>query len=235
MLKHTVYLLSFGAGLTVAQGSMVTLDEPSLGFEHGEVVTNQIPGLIISATGGIGQVQIFDTDLDDGPPSASDDDLKSPFEGGTLKDQLLGNALIIQENNGEPDDATKGTITLDYATPIASFAFTFVDIENPKKAEVELHGANGGSSTIGFETFASDFGAEWGDNSANSAGPLFLSGELIDMVVFNFKTSVAIPSFTAPQEFSIVSPIPEPNEIIAGTASIGMLSLVAWRRFKQRS
>lgn len=79
----------------------------------------------ISASGGINEAQIFDT----GNPTGGDPDLATPGYGAN-NTTALGGALIIQENNGAPDDnANGGTLSFDFASPATVNTITLIDIE----------------------------------------------------------------------------------------------------------
>lgn len=98
-------------------------------FPAGTNITNQIPGVSISATGGIDQAWIFDTDNFTG----GDSDLEAPFteiNGGPMLSP--GKVLIIQENNGgEPDDlaASGGIFDILFDVATTLFSIDFFDME----------------------------------------------------------------------------------------------------------
>ena len=81
-------------------------------------------GVNISATGGIGEAWVYNTD-----PAVpqGDPDLESNVGGG----------LIVQEpgNGTTPDDAVGGTLRLDFESPVESFDMLLLDID---EADVEI-------------------------------------------------------------------------------------------------
>ena len=109
----------------LAPASAATIDFEGLGLPVGTSITNQIPGVTISASGGIGEAWLFDTDS----PTGGDTDLQGPFNeinGGP--DISPGNILIVQENDdGIPDDLAGSAgvfdIVFDVATTLVSIDF----------------------------------------------------------------------------------------------------------------
>ena len=117
---------------TLAPASAATIDFEGLGLPVGTSITNQIPGVTISASGGIGQAWLFDT----GSPTGGDTDLQAPFneiDGGP--DISPGNILIVQENNGVIPDDLAGSggmfdIVFDVATTLISIDFFDMEINS---------------------------------------------------------------------------------------------------------
>jgi hypothetical protein len=95
------------------------------GFAAGTVITTQIPGMTISATGGVGKAMIFDSAV----PTGGDTDLKTPgyHASNTV---ALGKVLVIAENNSTPDDnATGGTLRFQFAEAQSVTSVRLLDIE----------------------------------------------------------------------------------------------------------
>ena len=69
------------------------------------------------ATGCTGTTVLFDSEN----PTGGDEDLAGPW----------GNILIIQENDGEPDDCgSGGSIVIDFGQPVDIFSIPLIDIED---------------------------------------------------------------------------------------------------------
>jgi hypothetical protein len=122
----TLFLLGT---LTVAPVSAATIDFEGLGLAVGTSITNQVPGVTISASGGIGEAWLFDT----GSPTGGDGDLGAPFseiDGGPTISP--GNVLIVQENDdGIPDDLAGSGGMLNFVFDVATtlFSIDFFDME----------------------------------------------------------------------------------------------------------
>lgn len=162
----------------LAPASAATIDFENPGLVAGTNVTNQIPGVTISAMGGVlNQAWIFDTEN----PTGNDDDLAAGFDeiNGLATDFHPGNVLIIQENglSTEPDDLGSAggmfSIVFDIATTL--FSIDFFDMEPDTLIEL----FNSSSILVAdFETLDSD--------TSNSTTP-----NLYEHLVFNGSDGVS--------------------------------------------
>lgn len=188
--------------ITLALGGVVALSgaaptETLIDFEglvHGEIVNSQFSadGLQISA---FNPNRDFDLAVafDSTRHSTRDPDLEDPFTGGNLpKNTRLGNLLIIQENDEIkdgiatlPDDEGSrpaGQIILNFDTPIETFGFDVVDLEDAVAEFSYVDFFNDGQfvGLVSFADFAPggafDQGAQFGDNSANRVAPIDIVG-----------------------------------------------------------
>lgn len=91
-------------------------------------ITNQISGVTISASSGIGEAWVYNTASD-----TADPDLASPFsEIGGGPDLSPGNILIVQENPlpGPPDDnGGGGTLSFSFSTSVQMVSIDVFDME----------------------------------------------------------------------------------------------------------
>lgn len=147
------------------------------GFAVGTNITNQIPGVTISATGGIDEAWIFDTDA----PTGGDTDLQAPFTeigGGPVLSP--GNILIIQENNdpGDADDlgTAGGIFDIEFDVATTLFSIDFFDME--EGTLIELFSGSFADLIASFETESSETDETPDDN-------------LYEHLVFNGSDGVA--------------------------------------------
>ena len=112
--------------LKFEQVKFVECDDPDAvkldfeGFNAGDVLTNQIDGVLITATGGSGDAMIFDSQN----PTGGDADLETQVA-------QLGNVLIVSEDgdSSDPDDVVGGSITFDFLNPSEIFDIKVIDTE----------------------------------------------------------------------------------------------------------
>jgi len=121
--------LATGTSTTVVNNQYATATgNDNFPLPNGAGVTFTATGGIVPA-GDIGIATVYNADfggIGAIAPNGQDTDLE--VGGG------LGNVLIIEENGtaanpGAPDDATDGTLIIDYELPVAEFGITFVDFE----------------------------------------------------------------------------------------------------------
>ena len=148
-------------GFVASSASADTIDFE--GFAVGTNITNQIPGVSISAAGGINQAWIFDTDA----PTGGDTDLQAPFTeigGGPVLSP--GNILIIQENNdpGDADDLgiAGGMFEIEFDVATTLLSIDFFDTE--EDTLIELFSASFADLIASFETDSSETGDAPDDN-----------------------------------------------------------------------
>ncbi len=172
--------LVFGA----LPASALTIDFE--GLANGEVVTN-VSGVTIIA-------ESFQRDFDyavafDSTATGTEDsDLEDDWAGGNLVGEVLGNLLILQENDAgcesgvcsRPDDEGRrpaGTLTLEFSTPTSIFGFDLIDIDSAvaENGALTLWDASGASVRIDFDVVLA--GLDIGDNTANRITP-YASKEL---------------------------------------------------------
>jgi hypothetical protein len=131
-------------GLVVASH---TVTEDFEGFAAGTVITNQLAGLLVSVQDEDGSctddARIFDSanptgtgsdDLDLGTPNEAFGGPGVGADGGATNDTALGNLLIIQEAEPNPDTndswddcAGGGTLRFDFASLVRMESVTLVD------------------------------------------------------------------------------------------------------------
>jgi hypothetical protein len=156
--------------------------------------------------------------------------------GNLAPSTVLDNLLIIQENDlgcntdicSVPDDEFSnpaGTIELDFRQlkeRHSTFQFDLVDIEDTtiEAGMIEFFLNGGLVQTFDFADFGPDYGAIWGDNSANRVD-LGLVGEF-DQILITMGGSGGITN--------IITTIPEPSTLaLSGLGLIG-IALVGRRR-----
>lgn len=163
------------------------------GLPHGTIVTNQIPGMTVSADNPnrpFDLAIIFDTNVN----NTADPDLEGPvWSAGNLAPNTdVGNILIIAENNTDangnglidsPDDEGNrpaGKIFLNLATTWTGFGFDLIDIDNDVDEDGGIKFLMGNSVVgfVGFDDIVNPnsphyrAGVVYGDHSANRIAPL---------------------------------------------------------------
>ena len=190
----------------------LTFDE----YEHGDVITEVSLGGGVTATvaaegnsrNSPDEATIFDTTLD----NTEDPDLEGPFTAdGVNFDFEAGRALIIQENDGEPDDDGRGGwISFTFSQAVSFLGFDFLDDEF-----VTVSDNNGNSAVVGTGT-----GPAF-DNYVTASGLLGFSD--VTELTFDFGgNSGAIDNL----EFEIAA-VPVPASLplmLAGLAGFGFAS-----------
>lgn len=211
-----------------AQAATITFE----GLAHGEIVTNQLAassGVTISAVNPNRphDLGIIFNSLETG---TSDPDLEGPsWDGGNLApDTILGNLLIIAENDGDsnldgliddPDDEghrPAGMLIFDFGDAMTEFGLDLVDVESPTAELGKVEFFSGGSSIgeVGFDEFVDntsvfyDPTVAFGNNSANRINPI-LASEIgatgFDRVIVHMGGSGAIDN---------INFVPEPTSMI---------------------
>ena len=167
------------------------------GLEHGRIVTNQFQashGVTISANN---PNRSFDLAVafDSTRTGTADPDLEDAWNVGNLAPStILGNMLIIQENNtgvsdgiaNTPDDEGNrpgGELIFRYASPINHFGFDIVDVEGvgSEPGVVRFYLSNTLVGQVALGAFVDsnsafyDASVVYGDNSANHLDPIFAS------------------------------------------------------------
>ncbi len=129
-------------------GTSITIDFD--GLPAGTIVSNQFPGVFISADGGStdgNAAMIFNT----ANPTGGDDDLATPGPG-VNNDTPLGNVLIISEDldaSDPDDDAAGGVISFKFDVPVTVDTLDVLDIEGEEAGgSVTLFLQAGGSVSI---------------------------------------------------------------------------------------
>lgn len=214
MKTHAAILaLAIGAGLAGAQ----TIDFNEL--QHGEVVNTQYQashGVTIAAFNAnrkFDYTVAFDTTL----THTRDDDLEDPWAMGNLpSNTIIGNALILQENDygiedgiaDRPDDEGSrpaGNITFGFDQDITHFGFDVIDLEGfvVETSFIDFYKDGAFVGVLGFDQFEAggplDMGAVYGNNSLNRVGMLDLVdlfGVAPDRATFLLGGSMAIDNVT---------------------------------------
>ena len=236
MLRLVTVLFLLGSLLV----GTVRADSVAIIGVHGEVVTSltvDSVNITVSAfnnrLSGAGAVVIFDTTQ----INTSDFDLEDPWSTGNIPtDTILGNILIIQENQSplsggtivsDPDDEGRGgKLIFDFDTSVASFGFDLIDIDDgtEESGSIKLFFSDATSTEISFMDLAG-LGSDpvFGDNSANSFAPLSFD-KSISKVELNLIHSGGVTNLN-------VTTVPEPSTLTLLTA--GLLVGAAFRkRFK---
>lgn len=232
-------LVAVGAAMP-ASAAMVTFS----GLAHGEVVNNQYVGLGLTIA-----VDNFNRSFDLGVAfdttltNTADPDLEDPWERGNIAaNEILGNVLIIAENNTDsnndgildnPDDEAgrpAGEFVLTFATAQTSLGFDILDIEGTAQENgyVEFYSGATSLRRITFNMLVTndnpffDASIDFGDESANRIQP-FTSAAMgigaFDRVVIRLGGSGAIDNLNY---------IPSPGA--ATLAGFGALALLRRRR-----
>jgi len=161
------------------------------GLQNGEVVNTQFPGVTISAEN---PNQPFDLAItfDSQATNTADPDLEGPTwsMGNLAPDTVLGNLLIVAENNGDgnndglidsPDDEQfGGTLNFVFDVPIIEFGMDIVDKEGVTAEDgmLEFYLMDALVATVALADFATigsqfyDASVAFGDNSANRLQPV---------------------------------------------------------------
>ncbi|MEM1107962.1 MAG: hypothetical protein AAGH99_04645 [Planctomycetota bacterium] len=181
-----------------------------------------------------------DRDLE-GPNGLDTDD----FATGNLVGTNVGNLIIIQENSGgsvvngvhtSPDDEGSrpaGNLFFDFATPITSFGFDLIDVE---ETETFIKGSGFFATLLsGDQQFQVNFNelpsldptVEFGNNSANRIDPIEASDFGVvsfDSVTINFGGSAGVANI------NYTTVVPSPSAVGGGIAL--MLTALTRRRKK---
>lgn len=182
-------------------------------FSSGDVITNQIPGVTVSASGGSGDAMIFDTDIN--PATGNDTDLTAPFTGINGEPELSpGKVLIISEDGdtSDPDDnASGGVITFQFSSPVTINSMDIFDAHGGDRVLLDggLIGVAGDSDT---------------DNPPNAYETLFFAGS-----GFGTTLSVHLVDSGAIDNISISTPIPGAIWLF-GSALAGLIGIGHRRR-----
>lgn len=210
-MKKILSSLALSAFAVSAQSA---IDFEGLPEGTGVAISNQISGVTVSATGGIGKAFVYDT-----TSNGADPDLTGPFtnidEPGAGK-LTAGLVLIVQENNSNtPDDnAGGGSLTLAFARPTTAISIDVFDMDD-------------GSTVKLFDTDNNELGNYALQNTDTDSTPNFF-----ERVFFNGATGVAAVKFI---EVSLsrsgaidnVATVPLPAAAwLLGSGLIGLASLI---------
>ncbi|MEP4194696.1 MAG: SdrD B-like domain-containing protein [Aliishimia sp.] len=129
--------------LTFEQSKFAVCDDPDAvnidfeGFSAGNVLSNQLEGITITAMGGSGDAMIFDSQN----PTGGDGDLETQVA-------QQGNVLIVSEDgdSSDPDDVVGGKLTFDFDNPSAVFDLKVIDTEEGGTITLTL--ADGSTETF---------------------------------------------------------------------------------------
>jgi hypothetical protein len=230
------------AALPVSAGAAtITFDD--LGLVHGSVVT-AAPGVTIIAdnpTRSFDLAVAFDTEA----TGTEDPDLEATYgglprwRGGNLQGEVLGLALILQENSigcsdgvcDEPDDEAHrpaGTLSFLFGSPVDSVGFDLIDVDSlaAEAGSITFRDTQGGSRTVDFMEFLPAY--VYGNRKANRITP-FLASALglgpIDSVSFAIGGSGAIDNLI----YTPSVPIPEPTTALFIGLGLGVLGAMRRR------
>lgn len=236
-----------------SEAAVITFDEP--GIMDGQIIDNEYaPDVIIRADNrwrpsDRDYAVIFDTRNDD---NNNDPDLKGPvWDFGNIKNEALGNILIIEENgvdngsgfiNRMPDDEGRrpaGFIEFDFRVPITAFGFDLIDVENDLEKILgsffALQSSSGNSAIIPFAAFVENdpsnpyyiAGLEFGNNSANRIDPI--TAAVLGLIDFN-KVQIHLGGSGAIDNI-VYAPVPVPASAVLLFS--GLLGLIGVRRLRR--
>lgn len=222
--------------LWVSSASALPLNLDSL--NHGDVVTNQFaPDVNIWAKnygGGPNRALIFDSTK----RNTRDPDLEDKYgwSQGNLKNQELGNLLIVQENyyNIPDDEAGGGSLLFKFEDNLSSFGFDIVDVEGGgEPLSFHVYEADGTKHSLDFSQITNrDNSISWGDNSANRIAPITAADFGLDELLFNMvEVELAGSGAVGNVNFTPYRPpsaVPEPTTMLLVGA--GLLGLVVLKR-----
>ena len=235
-------VMALGCFAPAALADTITFDEPLQDLEHGEIVDTDFAGLTITAvnpTRAFDLAIVFDTTV----MGTSDPDLEDPFTAGNAAGEILGNALIVAENQtgcaddvcDDPDDErrTGGALLgfeLAFDFDLTAFSLTAIDLESGQAGGASLTFFDDGAQVgqVLFSAFECNVGVFCdptvdfaGNNSANHLPEVtaaMLGAAAFDEVHVDLNGSGSIDNLG-------FTPVPEP--------ALGWLllpALVAWRR-----
>ena len=230
-IAFTLLALFLVLGVSNAQANLLS------SYSHGDVITNVGGGVIstvVNNAGGAADLQKA-VAFDSSKTGTADPDLQynTGWTGGNLAgNNPLGILMILPQNNNyldnppNPNDSAQGgSIIIDFnISPITSFAFSVVDVEQFEAAGYSVTFYEGASfQTYTFlELQTRDPSIMWGgDNTANYI-TAFTAGDLgfsqIDQVKFVYGGSGGIA----------LNAVPVPAAVwLLGT---GLLGLVGFRK-----
>lgn len=245
--RRVALVLLAAAGLPVAAASaQTTIDFSGLG--HGKQVTTQYAGLGLTvAANNFSKPFDMAITFDTTRTGTADPDLEDPWERGNIaSNAILGNVLIIAENNRDanndgfidsPDDEGNrpaGEFIFTYFSAITSFGFDILDIEGTAQENGSIRFISG-STTLKTVTFAElvnplspfyDSTIVFGDESANRIRP-FTTASLgvgpFDKIVIRLGGSGAVDNLTWTPTI-----IPAPG--VAGLLAVAGLAATRRRR-----
>ena len=198
-------LMSFAAIAAVsltAQANASVVDLNSGAFANGEILTNQIAGLTVSATSNGGGSSndfafIFDTEnpIGDGDLAAPFDDPSTPVDEGFRP----GNVLAIGEtcNAGAgtcdvDDNGTGGVINFDFASDVVFNSLSLFDFVTDELT-VELFDLN---NNLVFSITAPNINNDTNNNPDNNLfSTIDLGGTVFRSAIFTFNGSGTIGDF----------------------------------------
>jgi len=246
VLRKLELAVAVAVVMVAVQAQALTLDFEE--FVHGEVVSTparaNYKGVVITidnfeaghpdlgiAFDSENEINTADPDLERGTSWAA---------GNLLPETVLGNILIIQENNvdcdggvcSDPDDEARrqaGTITLSLApllTPFSLFEFDLIDLDEITAENGSIEFLLGGvqASIFDFDEFT---GVTWGDNSANHIDPSDLREiGAYDEIVITLGGSGAVDN--------LFMSVPEPSTLALTSLGLSGLAVVGRRRKPRR-
>jgi hypothetical protein len=246
-LRPFVHALAAAALGLAAQGASALTIVTFEGLSHGRIVDTDFAAQGISQiiTNNPNRSFDFGVIFDTTRTGTADPDLEDAWNGGNLASAtVLGNILIIQENNtgcgddvcNSPDDEGNrpgGSFDIRLSSAISGFGFDLIDVESETVeggAITFYDGANSVTRTW-VQLMAADPSIVWGDNYANRIGVMqaaSLGLTQFDRIVIALGGSGGIDNLVLDDDFP---PVPEP----AGAALVGaLLAGLAARRGARR-
>lgn len=210
---------------TTASAALITFDD--LGLAHGQIMSNQAPGVTISGVNpaqSFNHVALFDTTV----TGTSDPDLEDPWSGGNMASStVFGNILILAENDDgagdgvldDPDDQAGNHgqyFRFEFDQDIEEFGFDLIDVEGSgENGMIEFYDDTSLIASLSFSDFlaggllanASD-PVVFGNNFANHIAPMTssLMGQTFDEVRIRLAGSAGVDNL-------YFQPVPAPGAL----------------------
>ena len=179
-----------------------TEDERTEDWENagqpGDQVFNTACLTVSAPSSQFGKPMLFDSDCSGAGCSGNDPDLAAQ----------RGNVMIISEDNNanDPDDATRGTMFIDFAFPADVSSITIIDIESKGDLEIVFRDASNAIIATVIPDAVGDGGV--GDVAVSVSGVariefVFETSGAIDTIVYTFVCGSTPPPPTPPPPLPI--------------------------------
>ena len=244
---HTAKLLTAALAATAVSGAASAATVIDFGgIATGTTVTDQVPGLSVSASSPYADSpeQVFAWDFN-GYPQFEFAGQQAPFTSGNATGRDLGQGLALRGPEGVltgfgvlpepiPTPLEKrrpaGTINLAFDTALDSFGFTIVDVEGPEEFTTNTgffidflsNGQDVGS--FDFASFVTDDDSrvfdpsiEFGDRSANQIQPI--TAAMLGVDSFD-EVRISLGGSAVLAQVT-VNAVPTPSAALAGLALLG--------------
>lgn len=240
--------LALGATAVVGQASAQTTVYDFSGLPHATVVTDQIPGLTISADNPNPNVEdaAIIWDYSARPDLADGGHFGPPWTTGNRPlDTVLGNGVTLLGNTSFTLENRRpaGMLIFEFDEPVESLQFTVVDIEGPTEFRTDsgfFLDFFSGDDELGRVFFGDlltpgnqfyDPTIEFANGSINQIGPFLASdfgAQSFDEVRLSLGGSSTLAQITT--QGATAQPVPTPGAVAGG---LGLMTLIAGRRRRQ--